>query len=189
MPYEIVVIGSSWGGAAALTRIIRGLPGSFPIPVLLVQHRRAAHETMLADMLQEATRLRVSEPADQDPLRKGSVYIAPANAHLLVEEGRLRLGDGPPVRHSRPSIDVTLSSAARAYGPRAVGVVLTGANADGSCGLRAIVDAGGCAIVQDPASAEMPLMPAAARKLVPEAEVIPLEHIAARLAGLVRRAG
>lgn len=189
MPYEIVVIGASWGGAAALKRILRGLPRSFPAPVLIVQHRQDSEGTLLADLLQDETRLRVSEPLDREPLRAGSVYVAPACAHLLVEDRHLRLDDTPPVRYSRPSIDVTFASAARAYGPCVVGVVLTGANADGARGLRQIVDSGGYAIVQDPASANMPVMPAAACKLVPEAEIVPLEHIAAHLTGLVRRAG
>jgi two-component system chemotaxis response regulator CheB len=189
MAYEIVVIGASWGGASALSRILRDLPDSFPACVLLVQHRRNTPETLLADLLQEQTRLRVSEPADGELLRHGEVFVAPANAHLLVEGGHVRLGDEPAVQHSRPSIDVTLGSVAKAYGSRSVGVVLTGANVDGALGLRELVDSGGYGIVQEPDSAEMPVMPLAARNLVPEAAVVPLEQIASHLAGLVDRGG
>lgn len=130
----------------------------------------------------------VNEVEDKDPIEPGHVYLAPANYHLLVDDdGHFSLSIDEPVRFSRPSIDVTFESVADVYGPRTVGVVLTGANEDGSRGLRRIADRGGLAIVQDPAMAESPLMPASALKAVPEALMLPLEGIADHLATLEAR--
>lgn len=186
--YGVVVVGASWGGLEALTSLVRGLPDDFPIPVVVIQHRGRDSKTLLADLLQDRSRLQVSEPDDKEPLRVGHVYVAPSDYHLLVDDGYLSLEMDAPVRYSRPSIDVTFSSAADSYGPRAIGVVLTGANADGAIGLRSIVDAGGIGIVQDPDSAEMPVMPRAARLAVPEATVLPMEKVAPHLVSLAARA-
>lgn len=180
----IGVIGASWGGLAALSQLFSGMPGDFSIPLLVVQHRSRHADNLLATLLQDVTRLRVVDVEDKEPLAGGSVYIAPANYHLLVEDGHLSLTTDPLVRFSRPSIDVTFTSAADAYRSATLGVVLTGANDDGSRGLRRIVDFGGRAIVQDPATAESKAMPAAAIKAVPEAEVVPLSEISARLVEL-----
>jgi two-component system, chemotaxis family, protein-glutamate methylesterase/glutaminase len=186
--YGVVVVGASWGGLEALTSLVRGLPDDFPVPVVVIQHRGRDSKTLLADLLQDRSRLQVSEPDDKEPLQAGHVYVAPSDYHLLVDVGYLSLEMDAPVRYSRPSIDVTFSSAADSYGPRAIGVVLTGANADGAIGLRSIVDAGGIGIVQDPDSAEMPVMPRAARLAVPEATVLPVEKIAPHLVSLAARA-
>jgi two-component system chemotaxis response regulator CheB len=112
------------------------------------------------------------------------VYVAPPDYHTLVEPGHFSLSTDAPVRYSRPSIDVTFTSAADSYAHRTVGIVLTGANADGSVGLRRISDRGGLALVQDPATAESPTMPAAARQAVPRARVMPLEDMVSYLASL-----
>jgi two-component system, chemotaxis family, protein-glutamate methylesterase/glutaminase len=186
--YGVVVVGASWGGLEALTTLVHGLPAAFPVPVVVIQHRGRDSQALLADLLQDRTRLLVSEPDDKEPLLPGHVYVAPADYHLLVDDGYLTLEMDAPVRHSRPSIDVTFTSAAATFGRRAIGVVLTGANADGSRGLRSIADNGGTAIVQDPESAEMPVMPRAARQAVPEAKVLPLNRIAPHLRALVAAA-
>jgi two-component system chemotaxis response regulator CheB len=175
--YEIVVIGTSWGGLAAVRAITAQLPASFDIPILLVQHRHKDSDAMLARFLQDHTGLQVCEPEDKQPIEAGRMYIAPANYHMLVEDGHFSLSLDEPVRYSRPSIDVTLTSAASAFGHKAVGVVLTGANADGGEGLRRIADAGGLAVVQDPATAEVATMPEAALRWVPTARVFPLDRI------------
>ncbi len=180
----IGVIGASWGGLAALSKLFSGLPGDFKIPLLVVQHRSRHADNLLATLLQDVTSLRVVDVEDKEPLTAGSVYVAPANYHLLVEDGHLSLTTDPLVRFSRPSIDVTFISAADAYRSATIGVVLTGANDDGSRGLRRIVDVGGKAIVQDPATAESKTMPSAAIQAVPEAEIIPLLDISARLVEL-----
>lgn len=178
---RIAVIGASWGGLAALSRLVADLPEGFPVPVVVIQHRSRHADNLLATLLQDVSRLRVVDVEDKEPLVSGSVFVAPANYHLLVDEGHLSLTTDPVVRFSRPSIDVTFISAADTYRSGVVGVVLTGANDDGSRGLKHIVSLGGCAIVQDPATAESPSMPSAAVRAVPEAEVLPLDQIAPRL--------
>lgn len=181
MQPAIVAIGTSWGGLGALGRILSGLPATFSAPVVVVQHRSKESENLLASLLQDMSDLTVTEAEDKDVLRPCHVYIAPPDYHLLVEDGQVTLNTEDPVRYSRPSIDVMFESAATAYGSGAIGVVLTGANQDGARGLTRIVALGGRAIVEEPASAEVPIMPEAARRAVPEAEVIPLQDIAERL--------
>jgi two-component system chemotaxis response regulator CheB len=178
---QVVVIGTSWGGLAALTLLFKSMPEHFGIPIIVVQHRSRHADNLLATLLQDITSLRVVDVEDKEPLEGDSVYIAPANYHMLVEGDHLALTTDPLVRFSRPSIDVTFMSAADAFRSGTIGVVLTGANDDGSRGLRHIVDLGGRAIVQDPATAESSAMPAASVKLVPEAEVLELPKIAPRL--------
>ena len=184
MAYQVIVIGCSWGGLAALRTVISGLPPGFDIPVAIVQHRHRDSDAMLARFLQGQTRLRVCEVEDKQPVESGRVFVAPANYHLLVERGFFSLSLEAPVRFSRPSIDVALTSAADAYGHRTVGVVLTGSNEDGADGLRRIADVGGMTVVQDPAGAEAPTMPLAAIRAVPTARVFAVERIAAFLATL-----
>lgn len=182
---SIVVVGASWGGLAALSRLIGGLPGDFAVPIAVVQHRGRNADNLLATLLQDVSSLRVVDVEDKEPMAGGTVYIAPANYHLLVERGHFSLTTDPLVRFSRPSIDVTFISAADTYQSSTIGVVLTGANDDGARGLRRIVDRGGRAVVQDPASAESPVMPLAAHRSVPEADVVPLAGIAEQLKVMV----
>jgi two-component system chemotaxis response regulator CheB len=182
--YSVVGIGTSWGGLAALTKLLGGLPGDFSLPVVVVQHRGKDSDRLLSELLQDATEMRVCEVEDKEPLEPGTVHIAPANYHVLVDAGYLSLTVEDPVRFSRPSIDVMFSSAADTYGSGAIGVVLTGANEDGSRGLSHIVKRGGRALVQDPRTAEIPIMPVAAAKAVPSAEVLPLDKLAPRLIAL-----
>ncbi|MBD0319830.1 MAG: chemotaxis protein CheB [Gemmatimonadetes bacterium] len=182
----MVTVGASAGGLYALRTLVASLPADFPMPVAVVQHRSKDSE-LLCELLQECTAMEVYEVNDKEEARPGCVYIAPPDYHLLVDEGFFSLSTEAPVRFSRPSIDVTFESAADTYGMDAIGVVLTGANADGSRGLRRIVDAGGLAVVQDPATAEVKVMPQAAARAVPEACVLPMQEIAGYLAGIRRR--
>ena len=182
---EIAVVGTSWGGLAALHQILGALPSSFNLPIVVVQHRHKDSGQFLPRVLQDDTRLSVCEVEDKSPIVGGSVYIAPANYHVLVERGHLSLSTDDPVAFSRPSIDVTFISAADAYRAAAVGVVLTGANSDGARGLKRIADRGGLAVVQRPDTAESPVMPAAALRFVPAARVLTLHEIAELLASLV----
>ena len=182
--YAIVVIGTSWGGLAALTKLLGDLPGDFPIPIAVVQHRSKESERLLPQLLQDATDLKICEMDDKDPLQPGTVHLAPADYHALIDEGLVTLTVEDPVRFSRPSIDLLFISAADTYRAGTIGVVLTGANEDGSRGLAHIVKRGGLALVQDPKEAEIPIMPAAAIKSVPSAEVLALEGLAARLVEL-----
>lgn len=182
--YDLVVVGTSWGGLSALRALVGALPASFRMAVTLVQHRHKDSDHVLRALLQERSPLEVCEVEDKMPLEQGHVYVAPPDYHTLVEPGYFSLSTEAPVRYSRPSIDVTFSSAADAYAHRAVGVILTGANADGALGLRRISDRGGLALVQDPETAESGTMPAAAHLAVPRARVMPLAEIAAYLATL-----
>jgi len=187
--YELVVIGCSWGGLNAIRRVLQSLPPDFDLPLVIVQHRHRDSNDMLVGLLQEHTRFPVGEVDDKAELKPGCIYIAPADYHLLVEAGYFSLSTDEPVRYSRPSIDVTFASAADTYGDRVVGVVLTGANADGSRGLKRISDRGGLALVQLPATAESPAMPDAAIRCVPTARVLTLHQIAAALSDLPTSAG
>lgn len=188
MRYDAVVVGASWGALRALRKLLSGLPSTFELPMIIVPHRGRDSEHLLADLLEDCSHMPVSEVEDKDVIEPGHVYLAPANYHLLVDDdAHFSLSTDEPVRYSRPSIDVTFESVADVYGPRSVGVVLTGANEDGSRGLRRIADRGGLALVQDPATAESPLMPTAAIKAVPEAVVLSLDGIADHLATLEAR--
>lgn len=180
----LIVIGTSWGGLEALGVIVRGLPGNFPIPLVAVQHRSRDARPMLAELLQQSTELRVSEAEDKDLLSPGHLLLAPPDYHLLIEDSFISLDTGQQVKYSRPSIDVTLISAAETYGSRAAGLVLTGANDDGAAGLRRIADRGGLAMVEDPTTATSAVMPAAALRAVPQARVLTLADIPAALVRL-----
>ena len=180
----LIVIGTSWGGLEALGVIVRGLPGSFPIPLVAVQHRSRDARPMLAELLQQSTELKVSEAEDKDFLLPGHLLLAPPDYHLLIEDSFISLDTGQQVKYSRPSIDVTLISAAETYGSRAAGMVLTGANDDGAAGLRRVADRGGLAIVEDPTTATSAVMPAAALRAVPQARVLTLADIPAALVRL-----
>jgi two-component system, chemotaxis family, protein-glutamate methylesterase/glutaminase len=179
--YSIAVIGTSWGGLAALTELLGSLPGDFGIPIAVVQHRSKESERLLPQLLQDATDLTVCEMEDKDPLLPGTVHLAPANYHALIDTGLVTLTVEDPVRFSRPSIDLLFVSAGDTYREGTIGIVLTGANEDGSRGLQHIVKRGGVALVQDPTTAEIPIMPAAAIRMVPSAEILPLPGISSRL--------
>ena len=181
---SIAVVGASWGGLAALSQLVKDLPKDLPIPIAVVQHRSRTADDLLSSLLQDLTPLRVVDVEDKEPFEPGTLYIAPANYHLLVDDGHFSLSTDPMVRFSRPSIDVTFISAGDAYPNSTVGVVLTGANDDGSRGLRHIVNRGGRGIVQDPETAESKTMPAAALRAVPQAEVLPLAAIGPRLVSM-----
>jgi len=180
--YALAVLGTSWGGLAAIRAIVGALPDDCDLPVVVIQHRHRDSDAMLARLLQGHTSLRVCEVEDKQSIEGGRVFIAPANYHLLVERGYFSLSIDAPVRYSRPSIDLAMASAADAYAHRVVGVVLTGANADGAVGLRRIADRGGLAIVQDPETAEVAAMPGAALRAVPTARKLPLDRIGPLLA-------
>lgn len=184
MAYEIVVVGTSWGGLSALRTLIDELPQRATLPVVCVQHRHRDSNSLLTTLLQDRTVRRVAEVEDKAPIEPGMVYIAPADYHLLIDRGSFSLTVDEAVRYSRPSIDVTFESAADSYGASTIGVVLTGANADGSRGLRRIADRGGMALVQEPLTAESATMPRAAIKAVPSARVMTIADIA-RLIGTV----
>jgi two-component system chemotaxis response regulator CheB len=159
MVNRIVLVGASLGGLHALGTLLSALPGDFPWPLVVVQHRSKDGESTLSDLLQLRTALSVLEVEDKAVIEPGRVFVAPADYHLLVGDDRFSLSTEAPVGYARPSIDVLFDSAADSFGPRAIGVVLTGANQDGSIGAAAIKRVGGLVVAQDPAEAESPAMP------------------------------
>jgi two-component system, chemotaxis family, protein-glutamate methylesterase/glutaminase len=185
MAVELVAIGASWGGLQAVERVLSTLPDDFSAAVVIAQHRRAdGDHDRLVNLLGARCSLDVREAEDKQVLRPGRVLVAPADYHLLVEPGSVALSVDAPEHFSRPSIDVLLGSAADAYGDRAAGVVLTGANADGADGLARIARRGGATIVQDPETALRREMPDAALSATPGARVVALEEIGPLLSEL-----
>lgn len=186
---EAIVIGASAGAVEALSAFLPTLPSDYPLPLLVVVHVPPDKNSLLAELFRAKCRVDVREAEDKEPILGSSVYFAPPDYHLLVElDKRLSLSSDEPVSFSRPSIDVLFESAADAYGPGLIGIILTGANSDGARGLRAILDAGGTGLVQDPTFAHAREMPQAAREACPEARTLSLEEIAAYLQEVVNPA-
>jgi two-component system, chemotaxis family, protein-glutamate methylesterase/glutaminase len=182
---KLVAVGASWGGLDVLRTMLGGLPAGFLASVVIAQHRSPeSHRTAFRDLLGAVTPLRVCEADDKDRLEPGTIYIAAPDYHLLVESDALSLSTDEPVAYARPSVDVLFASAAEAYREDCVGVVLTGANDDGACGLARIAELGGKTIVQDPATAERAEMPRAALAAVPDARVCAVLELAPTIAEL-----
>lgn len=186
MAFALVIVGASWGGLDALSVFVKGLPREFETPIVIVQHLSKTGDSLLPELLQHHTSLTICEVEDKQSIRPRHIFVAPPDYHLMIDDGHFSLTLDAPVRYSRPSIDVAFQSAGDVYCERAIGVVLTGANEDGARGLRHIVNCGGRAIVQDPSTAEIATMPAAALRLVPEAVKLPLGEIAPHVALMIR---
>ena len=184
MSTGLIVIGASLGGLDALTTVLGALPEGFSVPIALAQHRRPDGDSRLADIFSRKTSLIVREPEDKDPILPGHVYVAPADYHLLIEQERFSLSIDPPVSYARPSIDVLFESAAEAFGPKLVAVLLTGASDDGAAGIAAAARRGGRTFVQDPATALSPIAPRAALTRTRPSFTGTVEQIAERLAEL-----
>jgi two-component system chemotaxis response regulator CheB len=179
MACELIAIGASWGGLRALQEILPGLPPDFPPALVIVQHRAIDSERgALVSALSARSPLPVCEAGDKDQIRGGRVHVAPPDYHLLVEREGFALSVDEPVGFSRPSVDVLLESAADTYGARMVGVILTGASADGAAGLTLVRRRGGLTIVQDPETAERSEMPRAAIEAGAAEHIVPLAGIA-----------
>lgn len=186
MNYELIVIGASWGGLHAVGEILPALPHDTDAAVVVAQHRRAnSVEGGLAGLLQVRATLPVVDVDDKAPIERGQVYLAPPDYHLLIQRGYFSLSKEAHVHYARPSIDVLFQSAADAYRERVIGVILTGANADGAHGLAEVKRRGGVAVVQDPGTAERHEMPAAALAMTAADAVLPLSEIGPFLYGLV----
>ena len=182
---KAVAIGASAGAVQALLTILPSLPASYPLPVLVVVHVPSDRSNMLVPLLQAKCQITVKEAEDKEPIVGGVVYFAPSDYHLLVEaDGALALSSDEIVNYSRPSIDVLFESAADVYGAALVGVILTGANHDGAAGLKAIMDADGVAIVEDPVGAYAPAMPYAALEACSTARIMNLNSVASYLSSL-----
>lgn len=157
--YEAIVIGTSAGGFQALSILLEKLPSDYPLPIAVVQHRSRDSKYLFEEVLQSRCRIKIKQVDEKEVLKNGFVYIAPSDYHLLIEtDGTFSLSCEPPVRFSRPSIDVFFESAALAYGDKLVGIILTGASDDGAAGISAICKSGGMTIAQDPDEAQYPYM-------------------------------
>jgi len=175
---QIVVIGASSGGPAALQALLSGLPTEFPAPVVIVLPRGKQAGSDPLRLLQRASRLPIREPEDKEGMAPGRIYLAPGDYHLLLEKGHFALSLEAPEHHARPSIDLLFESAADAYGEGVMGIILTGAGDDGARGLAQIKARGGLTIVQDPTTAEAPALPEAAIEATEVDQVLPLPQIA-----------
>jgi two-component system chemotaxis response regulator CheB len=176
---DAIVIGTSAGGVEALSTVLPALRIGVGAPVFVVLHLPREKPSLLVDIFTPKCALPVREAEDKQPVEPGTVYFAPPDYHLLIDDGpALALSTDEAVHFSRPSIDVLFESAADVYGARLLGIILTGASEDGASGLDAVRRAGGCTVVQQPETAQVSLMTEAALKLGPADFVLPLERIA-----------
>lgn len=182
---DAVVVGTSWGGLAAISTVLKHVPGNLGVPVILCQHQYPHALSNLSLVLRNRTKLKVVEIEDKMPVEPGTLYVCPPNYHTLIERDFFfALSVDAQVMYSRPAIDVLFETAAEAWQDRLAAVVLTGANEDGAAGLQHVVRCGGMPIVQLPASAEAPVMPEAAVRQVPWSHVMTLDQIGQFIGGL-----
>ncbi len=174
---DIVVMGASAGGLEALKKILGGLPSDLEAAVMIVLHTSSHARSLLPQILERAGNLPVSHPSDGEAIERGRVYIAPPGFHMIVESGVLRVLQGPRENLHRPAIDPLFRSAAAAYGPRVIGVILTGLLDDGTAGLMVVSASGGKAIIQNPETALYSGMPSSAHHHVPDAQIANLQDI------------
>lgn len=186
MPHhDVVVVGASSGGVQALTTLLAGLPDDLPAAIFVVLHVRPDVPSQLPAILNRAGRLPVAHAVDDEPIRRGRVYVAPPGFQMYVHQGRIGVRRGPQENLHRPAIDPLFRTAAHHYGPRVIGMVLTGALDDGSVGLAAVKHAGGIAIVQDPDDATVRAMPENALLHVDADYCAPMADLSALLVELV----
>jgi two-component system chemotaxis response regulator CheB len=188
MPKNIIVVGASAGGIEALRLLVGSLPADLPASLFIVLHTSPEAPSMLADIFDRFGRLPVVTPNDGERIRPGTIYVAPPDRHLLVEPNRVRVTRGPKENRFRPAIDPLFRSAAQTYGPRVVGVILTGYLDDGTAGLWTVKKLGGTSVVQDPADALVPFMPLNAMTHVEIDYCVPLGEIAPLLVRLTNDA-
>lgn len=178
LKYEAIVIGVSSGGMNAMKVIFSLLPADFKLPIIIVQHIGARSENQWIELLNQRSCLIIKEADEKEKIEQGTVYIAPANYHLLIEKNKtFSLTIDERVNYARPSIDVLFESAAESYHKALIGIVLTGSNHDGTNGIKRIQECGGLCIVQDPATAESSYMPASAISAIKADHILQLEEI------------
>ena len=183
---DLVVVGASAGGVEALRELVRGLPADFPAAIFVVVHIPTNSPSMLPHILSRSGLLPAAHATDGEPIKRGRIYVAPPNHHLLVKPGAAWVMYGPKENDHRPAIDPLFRTAARSYRNRVVGVVLSGNLNDGSRGLSLVKELGGLAVVQEPDDARYPGMPAAAIELVDVDHVLPITALADLLVRLTR---
>lgn len=158
--YKVIVIGGSTGSLDVLLRVLPALQPTLSFAIIIVLHRKNSGDSTLESLLASKTVIPVKEVDDKDPLQANTIYVAPADYHLLIEKDcTFSLDDSEKVNYSRPALDVTFESAADIFGSAVVGILLSGANADGTKGLAAIKKAGGTTVVQNPETAQAAFMP------------------------------
>jgi two-component system, chemotaxis family, protein-glutamate methylesterase/glutaminase len=184
---DIIVIGASAGGIQALTTLVAGLPRDFPASLVVVVHIPPYAISRLPEILSRSGPLPAAHARHGEAIEPGRIYIAPPDRHLLVRPGWIELSRGPRENHCRPAIDPLFRTAARVYGARVIGIILSGALYDGSMGLLAIKTRGGMAIVQDPQEAIVDSMPRRAIERVEAEHVLPVAEMAAALTDLIRQ--
>jgi len=183
--FELVVVAASAGGVQALTQLVSDLPNGFSLPMVVVQHVDPHHRSLLTEILGRRSRVPVESVGDGTKMQPGSVYVAPPDSHVLVEDdGTLSLSQAEQVHFVRPSADILFESAAASYGDRVIAVVLTGTGEDGATGVSAVHDRGGTVVAQDEGSSEFFGMPHAAIATGAVDVVLPLEEIAPKLVAL-----
>jgi two-component system chemotaxis response regulator CheB len=182
---DIVVIGGSAGSFDSLKTIVAGLPSDFPASIFVVVHVPAEFPSMLAKLLSQSGPLPATSPADQEKIQRGHIYVARPDHHLIIEDGKVRVQRGPRENRHRPAIDPLFRTAAREYGPRVIGIVLSGLQDDGSAGLYAVKQRGGIAIVQDPADTTWNEMPQHALAYASPHYILRTREIAPNLIQLV----
>jgi two-component system chemotaxis response regulator CheB len=183
-PRDIIVIGTSAGGVEALKRLTADLPADLAASVFVVQHCSPRWPSRLAEILDRSGPLRAKNPMNHEAIGHGWIYVAPPDRHLLIQDGHVFTSQGPKENRSRPSVDALFRSAARAYGERVIGVILTGMLDDGTAGLLAIKQQGGVAVVQNPFDAAFPGMPQSALRYVKTNYCLPICEIGAKLVQL-----
>jgi two-component system chemotaxis response regulator CheB len=176
--FKAVVIGGSAGSFQGVVKILSAMPSDFPLPVFMALHRLKHVRHGFVEALSLKSAMPVIEPDDKETIRKSTVYLAPANYHMSIELGNhFALTTEEMVNNSRPSIDITLNSAAYAYRNRLIGILLSGANRDGGLGMKNIKDKGGLTVVQEPSECMIDAMPRAAMSLTPIDHVLNIDGI------------
>ena len=176
--YRAVVIGGSAGSFQGIVKILAALPSDFPLPVFMALHRLKHVRHGFVEALSLKSTLPVVEPEDKESIRKSTVYLAPANYHMSIELGNyFALSTEDMVNNSRPSIDITLNSAAYAYRNKLIGILLSGANRDGGLGMKSIKDKGGLTVAQEPSECMIDTMPRAAMSLTSIDHVLRIDEI------------
>jgi two-component system chemotaxis response regulator CheB len=184
--HDVIVIGASAGGVEALQELVRSLPADLPAAVFVVLHVPARVKSFLPEILGRAAKLVVQHARDGALIEYGHIYVAPPDCHLVIERDHMHLTSGPKEQHHRPSINVTLRTAAAAYGDRVVGVVLSGELDDGTAGLWEIERRGGVTIVQNPEEASFPSMPLSALREVEVDHTVSLAEMGPLLSFLAK---
>ncbi len=183
--HNVIVLGASAGGLKALSAVVSELPADIGAAIFIVQHMSPERKSELPKLLSDVSDLPATHPVDGQIFQEGQIYVAPPDHHLLVGENSVRVVRGPQENRFRPSIDALFRSAARAHGPRVIGMVMTGYLDDGTVGLQAISKQGGITVVQDPDEAEYASMPRSALRYVKVDHSVPIAKAGALLARLV----